>query len=102
MKKLLLVVGATIMAATLSVSVWADAPAAPATVAAGANSGQHPCHAIEAACQGAGFVKGGAVQGKGLWKDCIEPILDGKAVSGVNVGADEVQACKAKKAAKHH
>jgi hypothetical protein len=92
MKNLLLVVVATMMAATLSVSAWADAPVVPAPAAAsavaGASGEQHPCHAIEAACKGAGFVKGGAAQGKGLWKDCIKPVLDGNAVSGVNVGAD--------------
>jgi hypothetical protein len=104
MKKLWLVVGVTVIAAMLSVSVWAEAPApvAAAPAAAGATSGLHPCHAIEAACKAAGFLKGGAAQGKGLWKDCIQPILAGTAVSGVSVSAEDVQACKAKKIEKHH
>jgi hypothetical protein len=97
MKKILLVVVATVMAATLNVSVWA-ADAVPAA----APAAQHPCRVIEDACKGAGFVKGGAAEGKGLWKDCIQPVLGGKTVSGVNITADQVQACKAKQSAKKH
>ncbi len=57
----------------------------------------HPCHKIRAACEQAGFVKVGHKEKKGLMRDCLHPILEGKTVSGVTVSADEVAACKAKK-----
>jgi hypothetical protein len=36
-----------------------------------------PCEQIVAACQGAGFVKGDAKEGFGLWRDCVDPIMRG-------------------------
>ena len=36
------------------------------------------CGQIKSACVNAGFVQGGLKSGTGLWKDCIEPILQGK------------------------
>jgi hypothetical protein len=36
-----------------------------------------PCGQIVAACEGAGFVKGDAREGFGLWRDCIDPIMRG-------------------------
>ena len=33
-----------------------------------------PCEQIVAACLGAGFVKGDARAGYGLWVDCVDPI----------------------------
>jgi hypothetical protein len=94
MKKILLTV---IVATGLSASAWAADTTPAAESAAGPN---HPCRAIAELCKAAGFVKGGASTGKGLLKNCMEPIMSGQAVSGVSVSADEVQACKAKKAAK--
>lgn len=40
---------------------------------------QAPCEQIKAACTKAGFVQGGASSGTGLWRDCVEPILQGRA-----------------------
>jgi len=37
------------------------------------------CAKVKSACVNAGFVQGGLKSGTGLWKDCIEPILEGKA-----------------------
>lgn len=54
-----------------------------------------PCQTIATACQAAGFHSGGHKEGKGLWKDCVAPILDGHAVPGVSVAADDVKACQA-------
>lgn len=34
-----------------------------------------PCEAIAAACESAGFVRGGARVGDGLFADCIEPLM---------------------------
>jgi hypothetical protein len=43
-----------------------------------AGPGQEPCDQIKSACESAGFVEGGAKEGKGLTWDCINPILQGK------------------------
>jgi hypothetical protein len=61
-----------------------------------------PCKAIKEACEKAGFIKGDAKQGFGLWVDCIDPIMKGTPQpAGAKkplpaVGADMVNACKAK------
>ena len=61
-----------------------------------------PCKEIKEACEKAGFVKGEAKEGYGLWVDCIDPIMKGasqpsKAKKPLPaVGADLVNACKAK------
>jgi N-acetylglucosamine-6-sulfatase len=47
--------------------------------AARAQPGQPPCAQIRAACHGAGFVPGAATGGNGLWVDCINPIMEGRA-----------------------
>jgi hypothetical protein len=56
----------------------------------------HPCKKIEAACEAAGFVKGGAKEGKGVFKNCLKPIIDGQTVNGVTVDPADAAACKAK------
>jgi len=56
-----------------------------------------PCQTIATACEAAGFHRGGHKEGKGLWKDCVAPILDGRTVAGVSVAADDVKACQAKR-----
>ena len=61
-----------------------------------------PCKQILKACEDAGFVKGEAKKGYGLWLDCVDPIMQGKTtVAGVtkalpSVDASLVAACKAK------
>jgi hypothetical protein len=57
---------------------------------------------IEQACTNAGFVKGEAAQGKGLFKDCMQPIMHGQAVNGVTVDPAAVSACKERMAHRHH
>ena len=42
----------------------------------------HPCKEIAKACEAAGFKKGDHKDKKGLWKDCVDPILEGTAVPG--------------------
>jgi hypothetical protein len=62
----------------------------------------HPCMAVKQACEAAGYAKGGhANGGKGLFKDCMMPLLNGQPVTGVTVAAAELEACKAKKSAHH-
>jgi hypothetical protein len=63
---------------------------------------EHPCHKVEAACKAAGFAKGGGKIGKGLFKDCVEPVLRGQAVAGVTVDPTEAQACAAVRAKHGH
>ena len=43
-----------------------------------AGGGTGPCEQIVQTCEKAGFVKGEAKEGKGLWVDCIKPIMQGK------------------------
>lgn len=54
----------------------------------------HPCQRIQQACKAAGFIKGGAKEGKGLYVNCMEPILKGKTVEGVTVDAATLQSCQ--------
>jgi hypothetical protein len=67
-----------------------------------ANEGEGPCKQIKAACEAGGYTKGAHKKtGKGLFVDCMKKIMEGEAVEGVTVPAEEVAACKAKKE-KHH
>lgn len=59
--------------AVLSVSVSGAIPQTPASRQLG------PCEKITAACESAGFVQGEAAEGKGLWQDCVTPILQGQS-----------------------
>jgi hypothetical protein len=69
----------------------------PASAPAGKKMG--PCKQIIAACESAGFEKGmHKKDGKGLYKDCLDPILAGTAVSGVTVDPATVTACQEAKA----
>jgi hypothetical protein len=69
-----------------------------------------PCKQIKEACETAGFTKGQAKEGNGLWVDCIDPIMSGtaqpkKATKPLpTVDAQVVAACKAKhpKFGQHH
>jgi hypothetical protein len=63
--------------------------------------GSHPCKEIKAACETAGFKKGDHKEKKGLYKDCVQPIMAGQTVPGVTVASDVVTACKDKKVAHH-
>ena len=86
------------MKAQLAVLLLVVAIVAPRFVVANDEPENHPCKAIKAACEAAGFKKGGHKEGnKGLWKDCVGPLKDGKTVAGVNVTPEQVAACKAKR-----
>jgi hypothetical protein len=56
-----------------------------------------PCQTLATACQAAGYHRGGHKEGKGLWKDCVAPILDGRAIPGVTPNPDDVKACQARR-----
>jgi hypothetical protein len=58
-----------------------------------------PCHKIKEQCQAAGFIQGDAKEGKGLWVDCVDPIIQGttakKSVLPLpTVDASTIAACK--------
>jgi hypothetical protein len=84
------------IAASLVISTMAFAASAPEGKAPG------PCQEILKACEDAGFVKGEAKKGYGLWLDCVDPIVQGKStVPGAtkalpSVDANLIAACKAK------
>ena len=60
----------------------------------------HPCKNIKAACSAAGFTKGGHNDKKGLISDCMKPIMEGQSIAGVTIAAGDIEACKAKRAAR--
>jgi hypothetical protein len=91
MKKLAMMV--SLMALTGSVCL-ADAPA-PATTA----KPMGPCKQIMQACTQAGYEKGmHKKDGKGLYKDCLDPILAGTPVAGVTVDPAVVTSCQQNRA----
>ena len=104
MKKFGIKSGMVVVALGLNAAAWAaEQPAATPTAAtttvvsaspAGDGSSPRPCHTIEEACKSAGFVQGGAVESKGIWNNCILPVMNGKAVAGVTVSAADIHACK--------
>ncbi len=62
--------------------------------------GQGPCQQIKSACINANFVPGGAGSGNGLWRDCVDPIMQGRSRSRKSsnplpqVDPQIVEACK--------
>jgi hypothetical protein len=56
----------------------------------------HPCKNLETACKAAGFYKGGSGSGKGLYKDCVEAVANGKTIEGINVAKEDIASCKTK------
>jgi hypothetical protein len=67
-----------------------------------ARSAEGPCAQIVSACKNAGFVKGDAKQGYGLWRDCVDPIMRGSKQPAnadkplPSVSPQVVAACKQK------
>jgi hypothetical protein len=61
-----------------------------------------PCKQIAQACMQAGFTKGDWKKGDGLWRDCVDPIVQGQASAPgatkplPSVDPNLVAACKAK------
>jgi hypothetical protein len=87
-----LLMKAVLSAVGCSIALWSGSLWAGADV-------KHPCKTLKSACEAAGYYKGGHKQdNKGLWKDCMQPLLDGKTVAGVSADAAVVAACKEKKA----
>lgn len=65
-------------------------------------AGNGPCEQIVNACTGAGFVVKEAKEGKGLWRDCVNPIIQGTTASKSvlplpTVAPAVIAACKTKR-----
>jgi hypothetical protein len=75
---------------TMAIPLYAQTPAPK----------EDPCGEVESACKSAGFVEKGSEVGKGLWSECIDPIMQGRTVKAVKplpkVSPQTVAACKAK------
>jgi hypothetical protein len=79
--------------------------ASPSFAAPKPNGGKAASHCFEIAkiCKAAGFVKGDWKKGNGVWRDCIDPIVQGQtAVPGAtkslpSVDPKIVEACKAER-----
>lgn len=56
-----------------------------------------PCIKIMDACKSAGYNKSSSTDKKSLSKNCIQPLLNGQRVEGVNVDQSYLEACKLKK-----
>ena len=69
--------------------------AAQQVFAAGSASDQS-CSTIADACLAAGFVKTESTT-KGIWHDCMRPVILGKTVTGVSINATVVKSCRADK-----
>ena len=54
------------------------------------------CSTIADACLAAGFVKTESAT-KGIWRDCMRPVILGKTVSAVSIDASVVKSCRADK-----
>lgn len=59
--------------------------------------GDGPCKQIRDACEAAGFKRGEHKNKKGLFHDCLKPLMKGEAVAGVAVSAEDLEACKKNK-----
>lgn len=50
------------------------------------------CKMIAKACKSAGYNR--EKNGMNFWMDCMKPVLMGKSIAKVNVGADDVKKCR--------
>jgi hypothetical protein len=55
-----------------------------------------PCLIIAKACSEAGFVRERS-ETKGIWRNCMEPVLLGQTVAGVKVDPAAVKTCRSHK-----
>ena len=63
--------------------------------------GDHPCKTVQNSCIAAGYTKGHhKTDKKGLFADCMKPLMNGQTVAGVNVDSAAIQACQAKRASR--
>lgn len=57
-----------------------------------------PCDQVVKACKSAGYVEGESKENKGLWYDCVDPVLHGKKAVGKQpeVTSQVISACHTK------
>ncbi len=55
-----------------------------------------PCAVLAKACSDAGFIRDRSEE-KGIWRNCMEPLLLGKSVSQVKVDSAAIKACRTHK-----
>src|SRR6476469_5841867 len=65
-------------------------------VFAAESASDRSCSTIADACLAAGFVKTESTT-KGIWHDCMRPVILGKTVTGVSINATVVKSCRADK-----
>lgn len=53
----------------------------------------HPCAIVMSACEAAGYYQGGGAVHKGIWSDCMDVVMKGKVVPGLNVDPNVLSAC---------
>jgi hypothetical protein len=58
--------------------------------------GDKSCGSIADACLAAGFVKTESAT-KGIWQDCMRPVILGQTVSGVTIDPAVVKTCRVQK-----
>jgi len=75
MRQILIPIGALSMLLAVGAAATFAAPGDRRAARQGAQDG--PCGQITAACEGAGFARGGAKGGAGLLVDCLDPIMHG-------------------------
>lgn len=51
------------------------------------------CNAIAEACKNAGYTNEGT-DDKSFWFGCLKPVLYGKTVAGLTIGANDVKECR--------
>jgi hypothetical protein len=61
----------------------------------------HSCMRLESDCLAAGYVKGDHKAKKGLYADCMQPLMNGQMPAGITASPDDIAACKAKRDAMH-
>ena len=57
---------------------------------------QTPCRNIVKACKAAGFSNGKKTKGN-VYRDCVEKIIKGETIEGVQVEKSDIEACLNKK-----
>lgn len=68
-----------------------------ASAKSGAADSETPCKKIIDACKANTVSKGDAKDKKGLFKNCVRPIMRGEKIAGVDIAPADVDACRAKK-----
>lgn len=89
MKKTLLLFSCFILGlgATLSSQAHMDKASSP---------GKMACMTIADSCISAGYRF--TIEGKNIWKNCLEPVVEGKTISGVTAKAEDIKHCKVHRA----